>query len=275
MRIRGIGFVALMMLSATVAGQTPVTGTGANCYYGVEGICIPSRASFGFHAARWRPWPLSPQPEKKETPADIRALPEAMPEPIEEGDSTPSSPGKPRDTFSGDIPPLTPDEESVEPPAQDVLENPFQDDPLLEDFDDLGLPQAGIEGLRATPPFGGEAAARPKAIHGPKLLRQAQVAPRTLNHDLPGGRLEDRVIQRVSAQLTVEGATKRLGSRTRINSPMSLVDAGANPFREAVRVPTSQPTSDRRSVTSQPVSQQPIVPHQVSRATARPFNPLR
>jgi hypothetical protein len=115
--------IPLVILLATTS-----RAGNSQCLYGVDGICVPKRASYGYHQVQWRPWPIAEAKEEvtpQRTREAVEQLPRAdVPGKIDEGEVVPSVPGGQSDTEAA------PDR-APSPIPRDVLEDPFGDEPLL------------------------------------------------------------------------------------------------------------------------------------------------
>ncbi|MEM7312246.1 MAG: hypothetical protein AAF497_03745 [Planctomycetota bacterium] len=61
-RLAAIGCLMTLVLSGIAVAQANCATCQGRCQYGVDGTCIPKRATFGHYQSSWRRWPEPPPP---------------------------------------------------------------------------------------------------------------------------------------------------------------------------------------------------------------------
>jgi hypothetical protein len=130
------GSVFLLLELSFVAGvrgdAQARCGACKGCLYGVDGICIPRRISYGFYETRWRRWPAEQRDRIRESEESSTGLDDVpigdVPQATEEGDPLPSLPGRP--LHRSDSREMSPAKERLDSYQRDLHEDPFRDDPI-------------------------------------------------------------------------------------------------------------------------------------------------
>lgn len=267
---------------------------GTPCLYGVDGICVPKRNSYGFHQPKWRRWPATAATSEATERAQERIQdvpPGEVPDEMEEGDLSPAVPtGSPDTDGRKDI-------RASDQPSQfdqDFREDPFLDDPLQPEDGAARQQRAGVERTLFSSHRVGKRGPKPLAVMFGEFALTRPYLPQQAVHRYPTN-ADNSTTAEVPATLemsktadirTTAGFPTReemptkariqtLSASTplRVGPPSQAAPRRANPLRQAA--PTAAPAVQLPLRTAVPVELARYRPSSSRTNSTSRFNPLR